>query len=322
MATSTRRRTAYETGQLLDEFISKAERRIGASFLDVIAGLKAAYTLEALATFIEAGQIEAALAVVETYAGGLASTVSRVYVDAGQEVIDALGDRLGVVVNFDQTNVRAVNWMRENRLGLVREFTQEQAAVTRQALVRGITEGLNPIDQARAFRDSIGLTRRQLEWIDNYRRELETLSPRALGRQLRDRRFDRRILDAIDHETPLGRDQIERMVGRYRERWIKYRAETIARNEALEAAHAASHEAVLQGIESGSIDPEKATQTWNTSRDERVRESHQAMHLQVRRIDEPFESGAGNLIRYPGDSAAPPEDTIECRCRVSTRVSL
>ena len=56
---------------------------------------------------------------------------------------------------------------------------------------------------------------------------------------------------------------------------------------------------------------------WHTAADERVRPSHQYMHLQRRPLGEPFLSGDGNLLEYPGDRRAPAEDVIRCRCVVA-----
>ena len=46
------------------------------------------------------------------------------------------------------------------------------------------------------------------------------------------------------------------------------------------------------------------------------RDSHIAMHLQVRDLDEDFISGLGNVLRFPGDMLAPVEDWINCQCYV------
>jgi hypothetical protein len=45
------------------------------------------------------------------------------------------------------------------------------------------------------------------------------------------------------------------------------------------------------------------------------------MHGQKVAIDEPFTSGLGNRLMYPADPAAPPEDSILCRCAVTVRFS-
>jgi hypothetical protein len=51
---------------------------------------------------------------------------------------------------------------------------------------------------------------------------------------------------------------------------------------------------------------------WQTRGDEQVRESHAAMDGQCVSIDEPFISGDGNELQYPGDPSAPPSDTYNC----------
>lgn len=313
---------SYETSRTLARLIARAERSIGASFVDVVEGLRSTHSLPALAAFIEAGQIEAALAMIEAYAARLADSITSVYVDAGLSTASGLGNRLGVVVSFDQTNARAVRFMAANRVELIREFSDGQRQVVREALMDGIRAGLNPREQARAFRDSLGLTNYQRRVVANYQAELEGLRGSALERALRDGRFDQAVRRAIETETPLSRDQIRRMVSRYRERWVKYRAETIARDQALRMAHAGSDEAIRQAVESGAVDEFRARSTWNATEDGRTRESHVVMDGQERPFGEPFTSGLGNDLRYPGDPAAPLEDVIECRCRASTRVSL
>jgi uncharacterized protein with gpF-like domain len=53
---------------------------------------------------------------------------------------------------------------------------------------------------------------------------------------------------------------------------------------------------------------------WITARDLRVRDSHRTMEKQCRPIDDPFVTGAGNLLMHPLDPAGPPEEVINCRC--------
>ena len=158
------------------------------------------------------------------------------------------------MVDFDAINDRAVRLMRENKLRLVREFLDSQRAATQHALVEGVTEGLNPIAQARAFRDSIGLTSRQEAAVGNYRRLLQTGDRDALVRALRDRRYDPTVRRAIASDRPLTTSQIDRMVARYRERYIKYRSEVIARTESLKIVHQGNDEMYHQAVESGKLD--------------------------------------------------------------------
>ena len=190
----------------------------------------------------------------------------------------------------------------------------------RRALVAGTEAGVNPIAQARNFRAAIGLTETQLAAVDNFERMLREGSAEALTRELRDKRFDRTVARAIAGD-PLSEDQINLMTRRYRERYVKFRSETIARTEALRAVNAGSHEMIQQAVEAGKIDAAQITRQWNTSLDGRERASHAAMHLQPRGFGEAFTSGDGFALMFPGDPAAPAKETIQCRCAVTTRVS-
>jgi L-aminopeptidase/D-esterase-like protein len=158
---------------------------------------------------------------------------------------------------------------------------------------------------------------------------LQQQDPAVLTREMRDARFDRTIATAIAEEKKLTRAEISRMTQRYRERMLKYRAEVIARSEALPAVHAAAEESVRQAVSSGVFNAKDVQRTWKSAKDDRVRDpaigaktSHRSMHNQVRGFDQEFESGAGNLLRYPGDPNAPAVDRVQCRCVVATRISL
>lgn len=54
---------------------------------------------------------------------------------------------------------------------------------------------------------------------------------------------------------------------------------------------------------------------WLTSRDGKVRPSHQAMEGVTVGMDEPFAVGS-SLLMFPGDKSPYPEDWIQCRCAV------
>ena len=65
-----------------------------------------------------------------------------------------------------------------------------------------------------------------------------------------------------------------------------------------------------------AIAGEKWGKMWDAIIDDRVRDSHAAMDGQIRRLDEHFITGAGHLIMYPGDTSAPIEEWINCRCNL------
>ncbi len=304
--------------------IGTVEAQYRTAVLNAVAAAKRAPgTLKQLAAMIESGRVEEALdAAARAGAIRIADQYAAVFVTAGQEAAEGLTDILDVTVGFDQVNERAVAHMQHERLRLIREFADEQKQATRLALSDGIQRGANPIEQARAFRGSIGLTSRQQQSVLNFRRYLEQAASgdtSALSRTLRDRRFDPTIRRALRTGEPLSAEQIERMTARYRERYVKYRSEVIARTEALRAVHVGQDEAMHQAVDDGLIDRESMERTWITSRDGRERESHALLNGQKRGLDETFPGLAGEL-RYPGDPNAPAAETIQCRCGLAIRI--
>lgn len=322
------------TPEQIERLLAQAEPQFVAAWLGVLRQVRDARTLDELATLLASGRVEEAMDVFGAAASRMSSTWNQVYVRAGTATAEAIEVEFGrigrgeVVVDFDMVNERAVRAMQENNLRLVREFTEAQRNATRQALVRGITRGANPREQARAFRDSIGLTTRQEQAVANFERLLRERNPEALTRQLRDRRFDPTVRRAIEAETPLTERQVQNMTRRYRERFIRHRSEVIARTEALRSVHQGSRRMFDQAVEGGLLNPEQITREWQTANDERVRRfprdqtSHATMHGQIRLgMDEPFTSGAGNQSLHPGGFGIGFED-IQCRCVVGTRMNL
>lgn len=306
----------------VERLVARMEPRLRAAFLRAVLIARDRRSLEALAR----AAIEGRLAeLIDEFAGtageALADAANAVVVDAGESVAEAMTEGLDVVVSFNGVNRRAVEAMEQNRLRLVREFTAEQRAATRAAILEGVRLGQNPREQARAFRASIGLTARQQRAVDNFRRLLRQGSAEALRRELRDRRFDPTVRRAVAGETVLTEAQIERMTARYRERYLRFRSEVVARTEALRSAHQGTEEAFRQAVESGNVDGDSLTRTWRTARDPRVRDQHAAMEGQQRPLGEPFVSGNGNALRFPGDPEAPGSETVQCRCSIATRVA-
>lgn len=306
----------------IERLLRQMEPRIQAIFIDALIIAQQENTLAELAVLAEQGRLlevldDAARAGIEK----LADLINTVIVESGQEAASALSAGFNTIISFDQVNQRAVDIMQSNRLRLITEFINEQRLATREALIDGIRRGLNPIAQARVFRGSIGLTSRQMQAVNNFRTLLREGSAEALTRELRDRRFDPTVRRAVAGDIVLTDTQVERMVTRYRDRFLKFRSEVIARTEALRSVHEGTELLFRQAIENGNIESETLERTWHTARDTRVRESHVLMNGQVRPLGIPFRSGDGNDLRFPGDINAPASDTIQCRCAVSTRVT-
>lgn len=313
--------TVTDPANRLLELMDQMEPRVRRDFLNAVANMTEAFTLSEIVELIETGQLLVAFEpIVEGEARNLATQVTGGFVVAGENTANFLTEALGVQVVFDQTNTRAVEVMRANQLRMVQGFTREQMQATQQALVDGVRRGLNPREQARNFRDNIGLTATQQRAVENYRRLLETRSSDALNRQLRDKRFDSTVRRSIQTDTPLSQEQINRMVSRYQDRYVRYRSEVIARSESLSAVNQATEEAYQQAIDEGIIDAENLEKKWLTARDERVRSSHRNLHGMVRNVNETFPGEDGELM-FPGDPSAPASETANCRCALARRIT-
>lgn len=309
----------------LNRLVDQQDARIAGIFRTAIAALKDEVDLDALATELEQGRVNEALARLQHAADALGSASNVAFVTSGQSTSDFLNNAgLGRIV-FDQVNLYAVAAMQAARLELIREFTAEQLRATSLALVSGVEGGLNPREQARNFRDSIGLTTRQWQAVDSYRAALLRVgvdpeaAQNALGRALRDGRGDKTVLAAARSGRQIPPEKIDWMVQRYAERFVKHRAEVIGRTEAMRAVNQGNEEAYRQAIADGVIQAEQLRREWRTRLDGRERRTHEFLNGQTRNWGETWVTENG-VLRYPGDPEAPAKETIQCRCALLTRI--
>lgn len=310
--------------QRLDQFLDEMEANIRRAYLEFVANVKSETVMEQILERLEERDYAGAFRIVETHIARMANVLPAIAIAAGnitaEELAEVIPGRLEFAISFDPTHPRAAEMVADNRGRFIREFTESQRQSVSQAISASFRDGGTSLGTARAIRDSIGLTAYQEQIVRNYRRNLEELDRRALDRVLRDGRFDRAVAAAIERERPLPPKQIDRMVERYRQRWIAHRAETIARTEANSAAAAAREEAAKQMLEQTGIDPDDIDRIWNSTPDKRRRDWHASMEQQRRGIDEPFTDGLGNSLMRPGDRNAPAETILNCRCQVTYEV--
>lgn len=223
--------------------------------------------------------------------------------------------------SFDTARVSALSSAGGYRAAFVVDIAEKQRETISQIINRGLVEGRSRAQVARDIRASIGLTWEQEVWIENYRRQLATLDASALDRMLRDRRSDRLLARHIDSGAALSTDQIDSMVERYRQRMVKWRAETIARTESLRAMRMGEWDALMDAQEAGALSP-LLRRFWVVTADERLRRYHlpiPGMNPEGRRVDEPFQTPLG-LMRYPLDPNGTAANVVNCRCRQEYRM--
>lgn len=307
----------------LEELLDQMEASVRRAFEAFIRGINVPEVVEQLLELIERGDLNGAIAIVDSYIVRFADVIPSIQQTVGTAAAAELAETVSDVIlaiGFDPSHPRAAQIARVARLNLIREMVEEQRKAIRQATARAFEEGTGTAGTARAFRGAIGLTSGQERWVATFEEQLRARDARVLSRALRDRRFDRTLERMLRDKRPLTEAQIERMVERYRARALIMRSENIARTEAVRATSQAREEALRQMIEQTGLDARRVRRIWNATRDRRTRDAHRTMQAQERAITEPFEDGDGNRLQYPGDPAAPAETTINCRCTLTFRV--
>lgn len=316
-----------------------AEPQIRLAFLEIIRRLVARFSLKSLEQWITQGRYDEVgrSALTEARLSPLAEAIRNAYKDGGEYGATQLA-RVRFVFNL--RNPVAEAWLREHSSQLVTRIIADQLEAIRETVANGTLLGRNPRQTAldiagrvsaqtgRRTGGIVGLTSPQVRFVNSARVELlsgdPTLLRNYLTRVARDKRFDRTVLGAINSGKPLSRATVDRIVGRYADRLLKVRADTIARTEALTAFNTARDESFRQAIEAGTIQAQDVTKTWKSAADSRVRDSHRTLNGQKRKMSELFQSPTGALMRFPGDTSinALGADTIQCRCIASYKIDF
>lgn len=319
-----------------DQLIDAFDPVLRKAFLDSVYALRNQAHIDQIARMLEKGDVEGAIravgldpvafrvfdkAIVDAFEAGGNATVRIIPI-----ITDAQGFR--VVVQFNIRNPAAEQWLNDHSGTLIKEIMDDQRIMIREYLLAGMQAGNNPRTTAldlvgrigasgRRENGIIGLTSSQAEWVRKYSAELASDNPRtALERQLRDKRFDRAVISAAEKGEPIPAELRGKMVDAYENRALRYRAEAIARTEAMASLHESQQQAMEQAVASGAISQDAVTFTWRTAkpRDKKARESHTPMDGQTVAMGEKFITGDGNELEYPGDPSADPAETIFCRC--------
>lgn len=325
---------------------SRYGRRIREAFRASAQELRNSLTLEQIVRLIEERGVASAEAILQQAArgedspltGAEAAIVAPIFATVGEEYEEAFteaarqraqditenvrGPRGPVQHTFQITEEQTAARVREGQARLIREISDEQRRVIENVIQNGLNASRDTRRIARDVEQSIGLTEKQERAVRNYRRLLEQGSADALDRELRDRRFDPTVQDAVDGEIQLSPQQIDRMVERYRARMVRHRAEVIARTESLRALSEGKDEAVRQMVRAGEINSTQIKRRWRTARNERVRPHHRAipgMNPDGVGLDESFQTPLGPL-RYPRDPQGAPENVINCQCILVYRI--
>jgi hypothetical protein len=323
-----------------DQLIRSWEPHLQKAFIDAIYAIRNAAQVDQIARMLDRGDVDGAVRAV-----GLDPTQFRVfdktfeaaYEAGGVATVNALPlvhDAQGFRVRFQFAirNPVAEQWLRQYSSNMITGIVDDQRNMIRGFLQAGLEAGANPRTTAldlvgrvgasgKREGGTIGLTQSQEQWVRNYAQELEQTPGASLTRALRDARFDRAVQKAVSTGEPMGADLRAKMVTAYRNRALRYRAETIARSETITALHEAQNQALDQAVQSGGIDAGAITMTWRSAHDKRVRDAHRGLDGESIARGGVFQSSLGP-IRYPGDPSATAENRIGCRCWLEPSVDF
>lgn len=324
---------------LLDQF----EPRVRQAFLDAIARIADKASIKAIEDRLRVDDFEGALRAVgldPNDFSGLRNAIVDAYGAGGAavtETIPASRDDGGALIKvlFDIRAPRAEAWAQTKSSGLVTEIVEDQRNMIRANMRAGLEAGRNPretaldivgrIDAKTGKRAGgvIGLTSGQEAWQRSYAAELGSTDPaelrKALGRGLRDKRFDAAITKAIKTGEPIPAETRAKMVTAYRNRSLKYRADTISRTETIRALGAAKVEAYEQAIDKGQVREQDLLKFPISAHDERVRQTHrEVVKLNRKGVPwrQPYQVPAGMAPQMHA-----PYDEPVCRCREEVKIN-
>lgn len=248
--------------QRLERRVREVAPDIATALLKAVARLTENVPITTIERALTTGGVEAVIA--EVYSD---ATLDGVMAPARAELLRAVeqsgnatfrsaipGGAVGVSFDVLAPQVlTAVEGLATRALGQFRRDIQDAIRAEARA---GLIAGENPRTTARRIRDAVGLAPNQQQAVADFRAALEggpraPVLKKALDYELRDRRFDAAIKAARKSGERLTAGQIDRMVSRYRDRYVAFHAETIARTTALESLKLGQQLAFSQAADCG-----------------------------------------------------------------------
>lgn len=264
--------------------------------------------------------------------------IERMYRESAEIEVGEFPTRIrtptgSVLFRFDMRNPAIEREVREHSSQLVTRITDDTRQVIRKTLERGQIVGRNPRNTAleiigrvdpvtkKRIGGVIGLTPHQERWVDSVRRYLTQGDEQYFSLGLRDKRFDKTVERYIKEGKPIPRDTVEKALVSYKNRALKYRANVIARTEAISASSRGRHAAIKQLVTDGTLPTSAIKKWWDATGDYRTRPSHRLLERGTKNdpigLDEPFVSPVtGARMLHPHDQSlgAPASELVQCRC--------
>lgn len=308
---------------MADKLTIKYDRILREALDELWAQLQGSVNMAAIERLLIQGDLQGVFDMLRVVEPAIYVTMAPVLEDAVLESGRLVAEILpaGAVVSpivVSLTDPRAAAYVQRYVADRVVEISTETVEAVRQAVLFGVNTGRPPAAVARDFKSTIGLNTKQELAVRNFRTALETDPARAMGYELRDKRYD----GLLEADKPLTSKQIDDMVTRYRSGQLRYRTEAIARTESMTAISVGQEEAIRQGVNSGAIqtvnrDGRELRGFWVATHDGRTRHAHLAipgMNPKGVPVGVAFKTPLGPMM-MPRDPDGTAANTIQCRCR-------
>lgn len=297
----------------LDALLRSSEVALGGAFLLAVRRARRSLTVSEIRRRLGRGGTRAVVRLYEEHLVTLLLEHQARAVSAGGSTALEIGRQLGIPRGLDLASLRLARNLSQERDRVLTGILDSQFRSAEAAYGEALRRGRDP---AIAVRDSIGLTPVQVAALFRYQDLLAATAREAARRQVPEELAEELREDFADGRPP-EEGTAARMVTAYRNNALVAGAALLGLDLAQASLNMGVEEAVRQAEDDVLL--ERIEWEWLTARDERVRPSHRAMQGQRRPDGEPFRSGDGIALRYPGDPLAPRQETARCRCQRRAR---
>lgn len=274
----------------LHEIADRLRPKVRRHFLAALKSIKDEAKITELALAAQTGNVERvmqvlALNTMARRAALMTEDLQNAFDAAAKASVLQLPKALQLQASFDLLNPRSVAFLRQYKLDLITQLTGSTREGIRELLISSFEEGIPPRAIARRIKEQIGLTRRQVVAVRNFRQMLLS-----------------------EGRKPA---QVDRMVNKYARRQLRYRSENIARTETIRAANAGQNELWRQ-MRQDNLLPADVKRKWIVTPDDRLCPI-------CRPIPGMNEGGVplGAAFETPSGMKSMPPAHPQCRCAVA-----
>lgn len=226
--------------------LSQREQQIAALIRRALKVLAASATGQEVAEALRTSNAARAIGALDWQT--FMSTLSNAASHFTQEMAAAgtalsLPNQVGFGFRFNAVDPRMVGWAQAQAAAMVTDIDQATRMILRRTVTEAFTEGITWQDTARRIQQHIGLTDRGTRQVERMRSNV----------------FDQHIKAGrtVEEAHSLANAQ----AGRFSQRLVRQRSQTIARTEILRAENTGRYMGFQQAVESGYADP-KSMKKW------------------------------------------------------------